>query len=70
MTFADGTVYTGPWKDDKQHGLGVEAFPNGDNRTGYWVEGNKVGVFSFCSGEKTVKEIFPNVKHDQPDDIF
>lgn len=36
---ANGTVYTGDWKDDFQHGKGKEVLPNGDEYDGNYDMG-------------------------------
>ena len=42
MTFADGSTYTGAWKDDKFNGQGTYTFPDGTERTGEWKDGELV----------------------------
>ena len=52
MTWADGTIYVGSWKNDLKHGQGNCAFANGDVYEGDWVEDMKSGqgCFHFSSG--------------------
>ena len=39
---ADGTTYTGEWKDGGRNGLGTETLPDGTKRTGEWKDGKLV----------------------------
>ena len=38
------TQYTGEWKEDKFHGVGLLRFPDGSFYNGDWHEGLKCGV--------------------------
>lgn len=40
---SDGSVYKGEWKNDLQHGFGVETWPDGSIFKGEYFEGNKHG---------------------------
>ncbi len=42
-TYADGSVYTGEWKDSLQHGAGTYTWPNGDKYIGHWAKGLREG---------------------------
>ncbi len=39
MTYADGTVYVGMWKEHMRHGAGKLYFENGACKTGKWFYG-------------------------------
>ncbi|MBC7812888.1 MAG: hypothetical protein H7175_17160, partial [Burkholderiales bacterium] len=39
MTFGDGTLYHGEWRDDTMNGQGVMTLPNGERREGLFVNG-------------------------------
>jgi len=41
-TRADGTTYTGEWKDDKPNGQGALSFADGRRYTGEWKDGKRV----------------------------
>ena len=43
----DGARYEGHWKEDKQHGEGLESWPDGASYHGDYVEGKKHGVGKF-----------------------
>ena len=38
-TFADGSKYTGEWKDDERNGQGTYTYPNGVTYTGEFKDG-------------------------------
>ena len=37
----DGTKYVGAWVNDKQHGKGIEIWPDGACYEGEYIEGEK-----------------------------
>ena len=39
----DGSKYEGEWKEDKQHGQGIETCPDGISYEGSYVDGKKNG---------------------------
>ncbi|ORZ40208.1 MORN repeat-containing protein 5-like protein [Catenaria anguillulae PL171] len=49
--FADGTTFTGSFKDGRFHGPGIMTFPNGVQYQGKWEHGEAVeGVMRFADG--------------------
>ena len=40
-THADGTIYEGAWCEDKQHGFGIEYWPDGAYYKGSFEDGLK-----------------------------
>ena len=42
-THANGATYEGQWKEDKQHGKGVETWPDGARYDGLYFDGKKHG---------------------------
>jgi hypothetical protein len=52
----DGAVYEGEWKDDQQHGYGVEKWVDESKYEGYYVMGKKHGQGK--KGEKLGKFVF------------
>lgn len=44
MRWYDGTVYIGEWVMGKQHGWGSLRMPNGDIKTGYFVNNSFQGT--------------------------
>ena len=45
MTWANGDVYIGPYREDKMNGKGILTFANGDKYQGTWVNGLMQGDF-------------------------
>jgi hypothetical protein len=45
LTFVDGRVYTGSFKDGKNHGEGTLASADGEVYSGSWEDGNMVGIY-------------------------
>ena len=43
MTYKNGNVFEGFWKNDKATGLGVMTYNNGDKYGGSWVDGKRQG---------------------------
>ena len=43
MTYNNGDVFEGFWKNDKATGLGVMKYANGDDYRGSWVDGKRQG---------------------------
>ena len=39
----DGAIYEGSWKEDKQHGHGVETWPDEARYEGAYINGTKHG---------------------------
>ena len=39
MTYKNGDIYDGPWKDDKRHGTGDYTFANGNKKKGEFNAG-------------------------------
>ena len=39
ITWVDGKVYEGEYKDDKKHGYGTFFWGDGRKYTGYWADG-------------------------------
>ena len=53
-TKANGTTYSGEWKDDKRHGKGTLTFANGDTYTGEFKDDkiNGQGTATSANGRK------------------
>ena len=53
-TYADGTTYTGEWKDGRRHGQGTYAYAYGTTYTGEWKDGerNDKGIEAHPDGTK------------------
>ena len=53
MTYADGRVYDGEWKDDKRNGHGIYTFANGDVYDGEWKNDTKNGhgIYTWKNGD-------------------
>jgi len=66
-TFASGNKYVGEWRDDKQHGQGIETSADGDNYIGEFKDGKRhgQGTFTFADGEKYVGEFKDGNYHGQ-----
>ena len=58
MTFADGTTYTGEFKDDESNGQGTKTFADGSTYTGQWKDGeaNGLGTETLPDGTKRTGE--------------
>jgi hypothetical protein len=54
MTYANGDVYEGQWKNGLKQGSGVMDFSNGDKYEGQWKNGKMhgKGVMKFSYGQK------------------
>ena len=54
MTFADGTTYTGEFKDGKFHGQGTYTFLDGTTYTGAFKDDqpNGQGTITYANGSK------------------
>lgn len=61
----NGAKYTGEWKDDKQHGHGVETWPDGAVYEGHYVNGmkNSQGKLKFANGSIYIGEFQDNQIH-------
>jgi hypothetical protein len=44
MTFNDGNVYSGPFKNDRPHGKGRMVGKDGVTRVGDWLHGKMLGT--------------------------
>lgn len=53
MTYANGDVYEGSWKNNNKDGLGTMKYENGDTYIGYWYRNNKegMGTMTYNNGE-------------------
>ena len=51
-TYADGSTYTGEFKDGKRHGQGTDTWPNGYKYTGEWKDNkyNGQGTATYADG--------------------
>ena len=67
FTTNDGMEYVGEWKDNKQHGQGIETSADGDNYIGEFKDGKRhgQGTFTFADGEKYVGEFKDGNYHGQ-----
>jgi len=43
MTFPDGEIYKGTWKDDRKHGFGILITSAGEKYEGQWDQGEFMG---------------------------
>lgn len=66
-TFADGTSYTGEFKDGKRNGQGTLTWPDGNKYTGECKDDkfNGLGTFLFANGDKYSGEYQDDVKYGQ-----
>ena len=57
--------YDGDWVEDKQHGLGVETWPDGARYEGSYVDGKKhgKGLFKWADGSSYSGEFYDNNIH-------
>jgi hypothetical protein len=56
MTWDNGNVYEGKWKDDKRNGQGIKRYADGDVYEGQWKNGKKHGQGTFRSAKGDVYE--------------
>jgi hypothetical protein len=58
LTFPDGRMYVGQYKDGKEHGKGTLTSPSGDEYVGEWKDGrpNGRGTEIFPDGSKGIGE--------------
>ena len=63
--YADGSDYTGSWKDDKMHGKGMYKFSSGDEYEGSFTNGlfSGFGVYRFPDGSLYEGEWQDNMMH-------
>jgi hypothetical protein len=56
MTFGNGNVYKGEWKEGSLHGKGKMTYVNGDTHEGEWSESykNGKGVFTSINGHQDI----------------
>ena len=52
MTYADGSTYTGEWRDDVRHGQGTGTYTDGGTYSGQWKDGepNGQGTYTYANG--------------------
>eukprot|EP00831_Metopus_contortus_P048901 TRINITY_DN4008_c0_g1_i1.p3 TRINITY_DN4008_c0_g1~~TRINITY_DN4008_c0_g1_i1.p3 ORF type:complete len:113 (+),score=18.03 TRINITY_DN4008_c0_g1_i1:108-446(+) len=55
-------VYKGDWKNDLQHGYGIESWGDGARYEGYYADGKKegTGVFKWSDGSEYSGEFYNN----------
>lgn len=55
-TYAAGDKYTGEWRDDQKHGLGVNTYANGDKYAGEFKDDRRSGhgTYLFADGRKEI----------------
>jgi uncharacterized protein (DUF1697 family) len=53
MTYKNGNIYDGEWKDNKQNGKGKMTYKNGDIYDGYWEDNKKYdgGKMTYANGD-------------------
>jgi len=49
MTYNNGHVYDGEWKEDMKHGKGKMIYKNGNVYEGEWYKDHKKGILSVAS---------------------
>ena len=65
--FANGAIYTGEWKDSKQHGQGTYSFASGAEYVGEYRDGerNGQGIYTYANGDSYVGEYRNGKRHGQ-----
>ena len=58
MTFPDGSMYEGEFKDGEYNGQGIMTFPDGNKYVGEFKDGKRhgQGTFTFSDGRKYLGE--------------
>ena len=54
MKYANGSVYTGQWKDGKRNGKGTHKWPDGSSYTGQWKDNHINGEGTYKNKDGTV----------------
>ena len=64
MSYADGSVYVGEWKDDEKIGRGTISFANGVKYDGEWKDDERVGrgTMTYSTGMTYIGEWKDNVR--------
>ena len=62
MTYADGSKYSGYWKNGTYHGGGTLTSPAAIKNTGTWEKGRSYGRYTqqFLNGETFTGEVYSN----------
>jgi hypothetical protein len=47
FNYADGSIYKGDWKDDKENGKGILVDKNGTEIEGEWLDGKRLNGLLF-----------------------
>ena len=67
MTYADGSIYFGEWKDGKRHGKGLRTFPDCGEYFGEWKDDKRhgKGILRFPDGSAYTGEWKDDKRHGQ-----
>ena len=56
LTYLNGTMYLGEYKDGREHGQGTVTWSNGDKYVGEWRNGKNhgKGTYTWLDGKKVI----------------